>query len=270
MEDKTHIQVSNLLYSCVEKKQRSNESFVAEHTLGYILSGESHLKTNDGVKVFGPGTVGLVRRNLLIKADKVPPAGGGEFKAVNLFLTQDFLRRYSALQKLPPAAPYKGEPMQLVSDDPFIKGYVDSLLSYVEHPGMATPAMLELKTREAVELLLRMHAGLYDFLFDFSEPHKIDLEDYMNRHYMYNVSAVKFARLTGRSLAGFKRDFEKIFHTSPGQWLQQRRLAEAYYLIKEKGQKPSEVYLDVGFENLSHFSYSFKKAYGVAPSRVQG
>jgi len=39
-------------------------------------------------------------------------------------------------------------------------------------------------------------------------------------------------------------------------------------LIKEKGSKPSDVYLEVGFEDLSHFSYAFKNAFGVAPSKI--
>jgi AraC-like DNA-binding protein len=128
--------------------------------------------------------------------------------------------------------------------------------------------LADLKTKEAVELLVRLNPDLKDFLFDFSEPYKIDLEAYMNKHYMFNVPTAQFAQLTGRSLASFKRDFEKVFQTSPGQWLQQKRLSEAHYLISQKGRKPSEVYLDVGFENLSHFSYSFKKAYGVAPSMI--
>lgn len=78
----------------------------------------------------------------------------------------------------------------------------------------------------------------------------------------------RYAYLTGRSLAIFKRDFQKTFHTSPNRWIQQKRLEEAYYLIKEKGRKPSEVYLEVGFETLSHFSYSFKQFFGVNPSGV--
>jgi AraC-like DNA-binding protein len=88
----------------------------------------------------------------------------------------------------------------------------------------------------------------------------------MIRHFAFNVEMKQFAYLTGRSLATFKRDFEKIFHTSPGRWLQQKRLAQAYYLIKEKGEKPSDVYLEVGFEDLSHFSFAFKKEFGKAPS----
>jgi len=82
------------------------------------------------------------------------------------------------------------------------------------------------------------------------------------------VQLQRFAYLTGRSLATFKRDFEKLYHTTPNRWLQQRRLQEARYLLTEKGKPVSDVYLEVGFEDLSHFSFAFKKAYGVAPSKI--
>jgi AraC-like DNA-binding protein len=268
MEDKSHILYNNLLYSCVDQKQRGHEQFIAEHALGYIISGETHLFTNEGTKVFKAGCIGLVRRNQLIKSTKVPPPGG-EFRSVNIFLDQNFLRNYSAENKLEPVGKYAGHYIRVLPADPFIKGYFDSLMPYFDPTAVLPKAPLaNLKTKEAVELLLRLDPGLKDFLFDFSEPYKIDLEAYMNKHYMFNVPTAQFAQLTGRSLASFKRDFEKVFQISPGQWLQQKRLSEAHYLISQKGRKPSEVYLDVGFENLSHFSYSFKKTYGVAPSMI--
>jgi AraC-like DNA-binding protein len=266
-EDKSHIILNNLLYSCVSQKQRGNEQFVSEHALGYVIAGETHLQTNNGILVMKAGTMGVVRRNQLIKSVKVPPPGG-EFKSVNIFLDQNFLRKYSAENKLPSAGQYTGNMLRELPPDPFLKGYFDSLIPYFNHGGPLKPNMAELKTREAIELLLSIDPAYNDFLFDFSEPYKIDLEAYMNQHFMYNVPSAQFARLTGRSLASFKRDFEKVFRTSPGQWLQQKRLSEAYYQIKEKGHKPSEVYLNVGFENLSHFSYVFKKMFGVGPSMV--
>ncbi|RKR84954.1 AraC-like DNA-binding protein [Mucilaginibacter gracilis] len=267
MEHNSHIQLNNLLYACVAQKQRGHEQFINEHAIGYVMAGETHLQTNNGLLIMKAGTMGLVRRNQLIKSVKIPPPGG-EFKSVNIFLDQNFLRRYSADNKLPPAQKYSGDMLVELPPDPFLKGYFDSLLPYFNQGKPIKPAMAELKTLEAIELLLTLNPRFNDFLFDFSEPHKIDLEAYMNQNYMYNVPSAQFARLTGRSLAGFKRDFEKTFKTSPGQWLQQKRLNEAYYQIKQMGQKPSEVYLNVGFENLSHFSYVFKKAFGIAPSMI--
>ena len=117
-------------------------------------------------------------------------------------------------------------------------------------------------------ILLDTNPFLKDVLFDFSEPGKIDLEAYMNGHYKFNVDINRFAYLTGRSLATFKRDFEKIFNTSPNRWLQQKRLEDAYHLIKDKGRKSSDVYMEVGFKDFSHFSFAFKKTYGVSPSRI--
>ena len=114
--------------------------------------------------------------------------------------------------------------------------------------------------------MLHTMPELREFLFDFSEQHKIDLERFMLRNFHFNVPLEKFARLTGRSLAGFKRDFQKAFGTSPRQWLQERRLAEARHLIESRKRKPSAIYLDLGFESLSHFSHAFKKKFGKAPS----
>ena len=262
-----HILLNNLLYSCVDKTQRGNEQLVTDNCLGYILSGETHFTTAEGVRVFKAGTIGVVGRNQLVKSVKMP-APGGEFRSINIFFSQEILRKYSADHAIHAAGRYTGEKLHLLSGDPFIKGYFYSLLPYFDDPTRMNPVLMQVKTIEAIELVLRTAPALKDLLFDFSEPHKIDLEYFMEKHFTYNVSLSDFARLTGRSRSGFKRDFEKIFSTSPGQWLQQKRLHKAYALMKEEGIKPSSVYLDVGFENLSHFSFAFKKTFGVAPSAI--
>ena len=55
---------------------------------------------------------------------------------------------------------------------------------------------------------------------------------------------------------------------APQRWLLEKRLEQSHYLITEKKQNPSSVYLDVGFENLSHFSFAFKKFFGYNPSSL--
>jgi AraC-like DNA-binding protein len=142
-------------------------------------------------------------------------------------------------------------------------------MPYFDSAGKMSGKMALLKLNEALELLLQTSDQAGRLLFDFSEPFKIDLDAYMNKNYVYNVSLEQFARSTGRSLATFKRDFQKIFHQPPEKWLQQKRLEHAHFLIAQQRQSPSEAYLEAGFENLSHFSTAFKKFYGYTPSSLK-
>lgn len=76
----------------------------------------------------------------------------------------------------------------------------------------------------------------------------------------------RFAYLSGRSLSAFKRDFKSIFDDAPNHWLVRRRLAEAYFLIEKKHQRPSDIFVELGFETLSYFSFAFKKHFNLSPS----
>lgn len=258
---------SQILYSCYFTRSREGEQFVPEHVLGYQVAGT--LTMSDGNKdyAFKEGDLRFCKRNHLVKFTKQPPLNG-EFKAVSIYFDQETLRRFSREQGIEAEGPPEGDPILHLNEAPLYKSYMKSLIPYLIAPPADNKKLLELKTQEALFLLLKLNPELKNVLFDFNAPGKIDLEAFMNRNYHFNVELKRFAYLTGRSLTTFKRDFEKQFHNTPSRWLQQRRLQEAHYLIREKGKAPSDIYLDLGFEDLSHFSYVFKKTYGVAPTKI--
>lgn len=163
---------------------------------------------------------------------------------------------------------YIGEGVVDMSHDVFLKGYFDSLLPYFMSDTPLTAGMAGLKTTEAIRLILRHNVRLKKLLFDFSEPFKIDLAAFMSQNYIYNIPMTEFARLSGRSLATFKRDFKKTFEQTPEKWVQQKRLERAHFLIAQQNQSPTDVYVEVGFESLSHFSYAFKQFFGYNPSSL--
>lgn len=86
---------------------------------------------------------------------------------------------------------------------------------------------------------------------------------------MFNMPLEKFGYLTGRSLTTFKRDFHKAFNSTPQRWLTKKRLELAHYQLNEKNKKPVDIYYETGFENLSHFSFAFKKQFGYSPTELQ-
>ena len=50
---------------------------------------------------------------------------------------------------------------------------------------------------------------MQEILFDFAEPGKPDLQEFMLRNYMFNIPITKFAGLTGRSFVYLSKGFQK-------------------------------------------------------------
>lgn len=265
MADVEKILFNHILYSCSTERTRGNENFIAEHSLGYMLEGKLQLQSDKGIEIIEQGSLVLGQRNQLVKMMKIP-ADNSKFQFISIAFSQDFLHRYAIKNKIDIRQRYLGERHVHLPPDPFLLAYFNSLSPYLENVATSNQALSTLKINEAIELLLQCKPGIKGFLFDFSEPYKIDIEKYMHENFTYNVPISNFATLTGRSLASFKRDFAKAFKVSPRQWLQTRRLSEAYHLIKNKQYRAADIYLDLGFENLTHFYFSFKKRYGFSPS----
>lgn len=267
MEGKREIIFDRLVYSCVFEKHRGYEEFIPDHFLGFQLSGETHAFHADGNTIVPENKIVLVTKNQLIRTIKYP-SKFGKYQFISITLDKETLQQYALENKILVENRYEGKQKLFFEPDDFLQNYFTSLIPYINKKKEATPRLADLKIREAIELLLQSNPDFKYILFDFSEPYKIDLEEFMNQNYMFNVSLESFAKLTARSLSGFKRDFAKIFGTTPKQWLREKRLEEAYYLIKHKQQKPTDIYLDLGFENLSHFYFSFKQKFGVTTSEV--
>lgn len=255
-----------LFYAYLSAKRKEKVGFMEHNTLVLQVAGHFTLETASQTVSMRRGEMLLIRKNQLGQITKTP-LPGEDYETIVITLQEDFLRQIALEQRIQTQQKYEGPANILIPGNDFLEGYFQSIVPYVRNPEeKTTAAMGILKVKECVQLLLHTMPGLSRFLFDFSAPYKIDLEKFMLSNFHFNVPVEKFAQLTGRSLAGFKRDFHKIFDTPPRQWLLERRLMEARHLIEKKNQKPSAIYLDLGFESLSHFSHSFKKKFGKAPT----
>jgi AraC-like DNA-binding protein len=255
-----------IFYSYLSAERKEKVCFWNHHTLVMQVSGQLIMETSAQTISMTGGEMLLIGKNQLGTLTKTP-LPGGNYETIVISLQEDLLRKIVLEEKLEADQKYIGPPNILVPSNEFLQGYFQSIIPYARSAGAAmTDEMGILKVKEGIKLLLLALPGLRNFLFDFSEPYKIDLEKFMLNNFQFNVPIEKFAQLTGRSLAGFKRDFQKTFGSPPRHWLQEKRLNAAKYLIETKRQKPSAIYLDLGFESLSHFSHSFKKKFGKAPT----
>jgi AraC-like DNA-binding protein len=258
-----------IFYSYLSAERKEKVCLWNHHTLILQVSGQLVLETSVQTISMGGGEMLLIGKNQLGTLTKTP-LPGANYETIVISLQDDLLRKIVLEEKLEADRKYIGPPNVLIPSNDFLQGYFQSIVPYARNAGAAmTDEMGILKVKEGIKLLLLALPVLRNFLFDFSEPYKIDLEKFMLSNFQFNIPIEKFAQLTGRSLASFKRDFLKTFGTPPRHWLQEKRLTEARYLIETKHKRPSAIYLDLGFESLSHFSHSFKKRFGTTPTGLR-
>ena len=267
MNTSNTINYSGTFLSCFYDNNTSCVHATKDHTLVYLYSGKLVIEDNGKETVILPGNCVFIRRNHRVKMTKCY-SESGQYKGISMTFRRRLLREfYSRLDKGKISNEIKAPEQNVfiipVSTD--INSLFQSLMPYFDASVQPTKEIITLKEQEGIYCLLNTDSPLFTLLFDFTEPWKIDILDFLNENYMDELTMKEIASYTGRSLATFKRDFAKISHLTPQKWLINKRLEVAYSKLKHEKKKASEVYVEVGFKNLSHFYTAFKKQYGFSP-----
>lgn len=255
---------AEILLSCIEEKYFKDEIVLEHHSFARIISGELKVIQADKTYTFGSGDTLLFPCNQLSTLIK-NPKDGRPYKALVIFFTPKRLKEFYSNNSIQLTKRHTLK-IKTFEKHPLLESFFASLIPYFDLESELPEKIVSIKLEEALTILRTIDKDIDNLLADFSAPYKINLTDFMERNYMHNLTMEKFGYLTGRSLTTFKRDFKKAFNTTPQKWIIQKRLELAHYQLSEKGQKPIEVYLETGFENLSHFSFAFKKHFGYAPT----
>lgn len=269
MEQLDVFNCSNILIASYFTDDRGCAHENREHTLIYLCSGELEIEERGKKTILHPGECAFMRRDNRVWLQKHASADN-PYRSVVLKFSRPFLREfYQTLNRrqIPSASRREKMSLRLLpSNRPDIRSLFESIIPYFNADEKPSDDVLKLKMIEGVYVLLNTDISLYASLFDFVEPWKIDILDYLNENYMLDLSMNEIASYTGRSLATFKRDFAKVSDLTPQKWIIKRRLEAAHDMIKSGKKKVTEACFDVGFKNLSHFSKIYKEAYGMAPS----
>jgi len=170
------------------------------------------------------------------------------------------------------AAKKKFSAISRIQSNITLTAYIQSVLALFANYPRPSKALLELKFQElllSVAANPRNHDALACLLSIADESPSIALQRIMENNFRFNLSLEEYARLSNRSLSSFKRDFQNLYHSSPGKWLLKKRLEHAKILLSNSAKSVSEVAFASGFENLSHFSRSFRHLYNVTPLQVR-
>lgn len=252
--------------SSYEDKLFKTEIVFDHHMLIWFIEGETKIIQAETSYTFTSGDIFLIPRNQLATIINYPK-GNQPHKTVVMHLSTSRLRDFyqGVTIKSSAGSSFK---IRRFGDHPLLKSCFASLAPYFDLTEPLPENLAAIKIREAISLLRLIDPDIDTLLANFDRPAKLDLVDFMERNYMFNMPLERFGYLTGRSLTTFKRDFKKLFDTTPQKWLTQKRLELAHYQCSQKSSRPVDVCYEVGFENFSHFSFAFKRHFGYPPTKL--
>lgn len=257
---------TDLVWTVTEEGIYKDDLSLEFHSFVLIISGEMKIIQADKSYTFGADSMLLFPRNQISAVIK-QPKDGAPYKAIVFGLTIERLKAFYAREQpdlgLPP-----DHAVRIFTKQPLLKSFFSSVIPYFELEQKLPENIAKIKFEEAISILRFIEPSIDSVLADFSEPGKINIVEFMEKHYKFNMHLEKFAYLTGRSLSTFIRDFKKVFKVTPQRWLTKKRLELAHFQLTKKGKKAGDIYLEIGFENLSHFSFAFKKQFGYSPSEL--
>lgn len=249
----------------------SNEEHPIYHPaniLYYMVDGQFNLKMNHQLHIIPEGGFCLIRKYTYGTCFKTWGKEQKGARMIAFVLQDDFIKEMLTEVAFNDVKEEDVQQIVSLNETPLLKGLVGSLAAYFNGNIELDKEIVKLKTIEALMALLQADENIRYTLKDFSLPERADLVQFMNHNFIFNFPLERFALMSGRSLSTFHRDFKNIFRESPHKWIMKQRLKEAKKLIQQ-GKKASEIYLEVGFEDLAHFSKRFKSFFGINPSDVE-
>jgi len=154
-----------------------------------------------------------------------------------------------------------------VQNDTGLSAFFQSMRTYFNGIEKPSEPLLRLKLKELIVSILTSdkNPALAAYFRTLSGSDAPSVAEIMEANFRFNLSLGEYARLCHRSLSSFKREFQSTFNESPGKWLLRKRLEYSAALLRNSKLNVTEVSMESGFEDVSHFSRVFKEQFGKSP-----
>lgn len=245
------------------------EVFFEEHAVIVVLEGEKKFSSPTQEVYVEKGDILFVQRGFYLMSESINES----YKSLVFFfdekLLKEFVNLHPELFNPDETTTVLENPiLPLKSDDNFEK-FIQSVFPYFRSRTELKNHFLRLKFQELLLHLLELDASkqLRANLYSLYIGEKVDLSFLMNSYYLKPLTLNELARLSGRSLSAFKRDFQDEFKTSPALWLKNKRLDYADFLLRNNTKNVTEISTEIGYESVSHFIKMYKEKFGVTPKK---
>lgn len=255
-------------YDCPQQT-RKIRAYLECNIIVYVIGGRrifhrgnNRIEMTEGVCAF------------LKKGTQINERPGNEpWCAMAFFIPDGFIRELmnESLHRLPMHSlpSVQDEDLMTLHLNERSRSFFVSMIPYFTMDPSPPENLVELKFKELVLSILSdsKNAHLLAYFNCLREGRLPALEAVMQKNFTANLTIEQYSRLAGRSTATFKREFKKIFNTTPAKWIMKRRVRLAQELLENTSMTIGEIAFEAGFESQQHFCRAFKEHSGTTPSQ---
>lgn len=242
-----------------------------QNLFSFLLEGQKSVQYAGTQAKITPDQFFLLSSGNCLMSEKIA-ANGGRYRSILFFFDNKLLADFFSRRPQAASASKNNEVPFLVFDkDAFLVNFIESLGFML---ASAQPLSAEMRKVKLEELLIYLSERYPEEMQRLRNSGYEADEDQLIRQAItgniYNtVTVEELAFLCHMSLSTFKRRFARLYGTSPNKWLLEKRMEKAAQLLKQGECKASEIYFELGYENLSSFIQSFKQVHGITPKQYQ-
>ena len=244
-----------------------------QNLFSFLLEGEKTVHYAGTQVNIKPHQFLLLAAGNCLMSEKIATKGGRYRSILFSFdnsILADFFSRHPQVGKTA-RGKIREVPFLLFEKDAFLVNFTESLGCMLASGHPVSANMRRIKLEELLLYLSENYPGQIQKLQNVCQQEAGDMliRQAVTANIDNNITVEELAFLCNTSLSTFKRRFAKIFGTSPNKWLLEKRMQKAAQMLRQGKYKASEIYFELGYENLSSFIQSFKQVHGITPRQYQ-
>lgn len=254
------------IVSCNYNKAWSGCIFLEADVLLVVKTGRLKFRYGDTVCEVAANQMVYLKKDVVIyfEADQTPEIFF-HVEYLLFVLRQEVIKEYIKLAQLSIQVK-KTATVEIYALDNRLTKYIDSVdLCFVKSEKVDS-RLVKIKLLELLFYLSGQYQGIIEQLLDLKDNYRADFTAVVEENVLNSITLDELARLSGRSLSSFRRDFRAMYKMPVSKWIRRKRLEKAQQLLASTTMTVTEVCYTAGFENLTHFSKLFKFYLGYPPS----
>ena len=244
--------------------------WIENHLITYVISGKKDWITSKKIHKLTAGDTLFVRKGVYTTKQYLE----SNYCVMLFFINDKFIQRFisdnPSFKRELKRNKEQNQIFDIKTNDSF-KTLIESIFHYLKQGEEIPKELVEIKFKELLFniILNSKNKKLLNFFNSITLNSKMVIENVMIENFQYDLKIADFAKLCGKSLSSFKREFKECFNTTPSRWLINKRLEHSKVLLLGTNLTVSEIGYECGFKNNSHFIQAFKKKVNVTPNKFK-